>query len=70
MMLKIPTRAHTIKFPEDLYIKIKLLAKRNNRNFNNEVVDLLHIGYTVSMRTMKAQEEIIKETIENLGENG
>jgi hypothetical protein len=65
-MIRIPSRAHTIRFPEDLYIKIKLLADKNNRNFNNEVVNLLQIGYTISMRTMRAQEEAMAEAVETL----
>lgn len=58
MKLSIPTRSHTIRFPGDLYERIHIIADKNARTFNGEVVYLLQLGYSVDR---KYQEGLEKE---------
>lgn len=50
MKISLPTRGHTIRFPEDLYAQIHIEAKNNSRTFNGQVVYLLQLGYAVSKK--------------------
>jgi hypothetical protein len=61
MRLKIPTSAHTIRFPGDLYEKIHILAGQSGRTFNGAVVYLLQIGFAVAKRYDESVSKIIQE---------
>ena len=60
--LGIPSRSHTIRFPGDLYAKIHLLADKNSRTFNGEVVYLLSIGYAVDRKYVDGLSKEVDET--------
>jgi predicted DNA-binding protein len=58
MRLSVPSKAHTIRFPQDLYDKMQILAQESGRTFNGTVVYLSQIGYAVAI---KYQESISKQ---------
>lgn len=62
--MSLPTRSHTIRFPQDLYDKIHTLADNNSRTFNGEIVYLLQIGYAVDR---KYTEGLVKQVEESDG---
>jgi hypothetical protein len=53
MKISIPTRSHTVRFPQDLYELIHILADNNGRTFNGQVVYMLTVAY----RVLKKHEE-------------
>ena len=64
MRLKIPTSAHTIRFPGDLYEKVHIIADKDGRTFNGAVVYLLQIGYAAYMIAAKRRDESISKIIQ------
>lgn len=58
MRMRMPSKAHTIRFPQDLYDKMQLFAQESGRTFNGAVVYLAQIGYAVAI---KYQESINKQ---------
>ena len=63
--LSMPTRSHTIRFPQDLYAKIHILADQNSRTFNGEVTYLLQIGYAVDQKYTEGVQKKVEEIKEN-----
>ena len=64
MRMSIASRSHTIRFPGDLYEQIHLLADKNGRTFNGQVVYLLQIGYTVDKKYQEGIQKQVEETHE------
>jgi len=58
MKTKFLSTAHTIRFPDDLYWKIKEKAKLERRPFNSQVVYLLELGYGLVVKRDEKLKEI------------
>lgn len=68
--MSMPTRSHTIRFPQDLYDRIHILADQNSRTFNGEVIYLLQIGFAVDHKYTEGIQTNIANTVEVKETNG
>jgi hypothetical protein len=68
--LRIPSHPHTIRFPDDLYWKVKLMSEKDSRNFNGEVIYLIELGYAMTVKARQAMENAVTEAVDELVKSG
>lgn len=59
--MSMPTRSHTIRFPNDLYDRIHIQADTNGRTFNGQVVYLLQLGFAVDQKYAENVQKTVEE---------
>lgn len=60
------SRSHTLRYPDDLYSKLHIMADKDGRTFNGMCIHLLEIGYVVYSKYLEGVNKQIEASKEDV----